>query len=110
MQIIPRSQATTTAWSGGTTTEFYLDPADGSYAKRQFTLRISSATVDLPESDFTLLPDYLRIITPLSGGFTLTYQENPAGTVTLKPLEEAYFDGAMMKNASAISSSVSGWA
>ena len=94
MQIIPRSQATTTAWSGGTTTEFYLDPADGSYAKRQFTLRISSATMDLPESDFTLLPDYLRIITPLSGGFTLTYQENPAGTVTLKPLEEAYFDGA----------------
>ena len=32
---------------------------------RRFDLRISSATVDLEASDFTLLPDYQRIITPL---------------------------------------------
>lgn len=91
---IPRTKAVTTQWSGGTTTEFYLAPATGSYAKREFTIRISSATVDLEASDFTLLPDYNRIITPLKGGFTLTFPEDNNRTVTLKPLELAFFDGA----------------
>ncbi len=91
---IPRSKAVTTRWSGGTTTEFYLYPTTGSYAKREFSIRISSATVDLEASNFTLLPDYNRIITPLQGGFTLTFPEDNHRTVTLKPLDLAFFDGA----------------
>lgn len=90
---IARSQAGTTTWSGGMTTEFYIFPRDGSYKDRRFELRLSSATVDLDASDFTLLPGYDRIITPLTGGFTLTYAET-GDSVTLKPLESAFFDGA----------------
>ncbi|MBO7184929.1 MAG: HutD family protein [Oscillospiraceae bacterium] len=63
----------TSTWSGGTTTELFLYPADGSYAQRNFQLRISSATVDLEESDFTPLPGVMRYITPLQGSFTLTH-------------------------------------
>ena len=93
VSVISRKDAVSTTWSGGTTTEFYLFPRDGSYKERRFDLRISSATVDLEASDFTLLPDYHRIITPLEGGFTLTYKET-GEKVTLAPLEEDFFDGA----------------
>lgn len=83
-----RSDFRTSAWSGGTTTELYLYPEDGSYARRDFRLRISSATVELPESDFTLLPDVERYITPLEGGFTLIHPgQSP---VTLAPLAAPY--------------------
>lgn len=63
----------TSHWSGGTTTELYLYPENGSYAQRDFKFRISSATVEPEESDFTLLPGVERFITPLAGGFTLTH-------------------------------------
>ena len=94
IQAIPRSQAVTTRWSGGNTTEFYIFPQDSTYAQRDFQIRISSATVDDPESDFTLLPDFNRIICPLQGGFTLTFPEDGQRQVTLGPLDEAFFDGA----------------
>ena len=91
---LSRAQAVTTRWSGGTTTEFYIDPPGSAYARRDFAVRISSATVDLEASDFTLLPDYNRIILPLKGGFTLTFPEDGNRQVTLGPLEQASFDGA----------------
>ncbi len=78
----------TALWSGGTTTEIFLWPPEGSYATREFTVRISSAQVDLPESDFTALPGVQRWITPLTGGFTLTHPGKPP--ITLAPLEYPY--------------------
>lgn len=94
IQKISRSTASTSHWSGGTTTEFYIYPPNKSYAGRDFAIRISSATVDLEESDFTLVQGYQRIITPLQGGFTLTFPEDGNRQVTLAPLEEAFFDGS----------------
>lgn len=78
----------TSRWSGGTTTELYLYPEGGSYARREFLFRISSATVDLAESDFTPLPGVERYITPLSGGFTLTHPDT--APVVLGPLAPPY--------------------
>lgn len=66
----PESRRITT-WSGGKTTELYLFPTDGSYAERRFLFRVSSATVDLPESRFTTLPGVTRYLTPLTEGFYL---------------------------------------
>ncbi len=84
----------TSAWSGGTTTEVFIWPEGASYAAREFAFRISSARVDLPESDFTPLPGVTRYITPLTGGFTLTHK---AGTpVVMAPLDAPYrFDGGI---------------
>ena len=45
----------TSTWAGGTTTQLYLYPENGSYANRDFLFRISSATVDLEESGFGVL-------------------------------------------------------
>ena len=62
-----------TNWSGGKTTELFLYPSDGSYAERRFQIRISSATIDTPESHFTELPGVVRYLTPLSEGFYLKW-------------------------------------
>ncbi len=79
-------------WSGGKTKELAIFPADSRYADREFIYRISSATVDLDESDFTLLPDYDRVLMVLQGSSVLTY--NGKKTVHLNELEQDCFDGA----------------
>lgn len=78
----------TSTWAGGTTTELYLYPEDGSYAQRDFRIRISSATVETEESDFTLLPGVERFITPLDGTFVLTHPDMPP--VKMEALDEPY--------------------
>ncbi len=75
-------------WSGGSTTELFIWPEGADYAKREFALRVSSARVDLQESDFTPLPGVTRYITPLTGGFTLTHPDSLP--VTMCPLAEPY--------------------
>ena len=75
-------------WSGGSTTELFIWPEGADYTKREFTLRVSSARVDLEESDFTPLAGVTRYITPLTGGFTLTHPDT--APVVMGPLSEPY--------------------
>lgn len=75
-------------WSGGSTTELFIWPEGADYARREFTLRVSSARVDLEESDFTPLMGVTRYITPLTGGFTLTHPGT--APVVMGPLSEPY--------------------
>ena len=79
-------------WSGGKTKELAIFPADSKYADREFIYRLSSATVDLEESDFTMLPDYDRVLMVLQGSTVLTY--NGKKSVHLNELEQDSFDGA----------------
>lgn len=65
-------------WSGGTTTQIAIAPQGALYADRDFLWRLSSATVDLDESDFTPLPDYHRLIAPLRGEMELTHDGGPS--------------------------------
>lgn len=91
--IIKKEDYKVSQWSGGTTTEIYLAPVDGSYAERRFDFRISSATVDLEESDFTMLDGVKRYLTILEGGMDLTFNEQTCRQVTLKPYEVVEFMG-----------------
>ncbi len=75
-------------WSGGSTTELFIWPEGADYAKREFALRVSSAWVDLEESDFTPLQGVTRYITPLTGGFTLTHPGSVP--VVMGPMAEPY--------------------
>lgn len=70
---LTKAQQTVSTWSGGTTTQLFIWPENADYASREFQLRISSATVELAESDFTSLPGVERYIIPLDGSFTLTH-------------------------------------
>lgn len=78
-------------WSGGITKQIAIAPADAVYGERSFLWRVSSATVDLEESQFTPLPDYQRWITTLEGSVTLTH--DGGAPIHLEPYEIHQFDG-----------------
>ena len=78
-------------WSGGTTTQIAIAPQGAQYGDRDFLWRLSSATVDLDESDFTPLPDYHRLIAPLKGEMVLTH--DGGAPVALQPYQVHAFDG-----------------
>ena len=82
----------TAAWSGGTTTQLLIAPEGANYAARDFLWRVSSATVELGESDFTPLPDYERLIATLRGEITLTH--NGGAPLRLHPFEVHAFSGS----------------
>lgn len=81
----------TTQWSGGTTTQLAIAPQGALYADRDFLWRVSSATVELDESDFTPLPDYERFISTVHGEMTLSH--NGGAELTLRPGDVHAFDG-----------------
>ena len=82
----------TTVWSGGTTTQLAIAPSGARYARRDFLWRVSSATVETEESDFTPLPDYERLIATLRGEIRLRHNDGPP--ILLRPLEVHRFSGA----------------
>ena len=82
---------TTSRWSGGTTTELLIRPRGAVYGRRDFSCRVSSATVDLDSSTFTALPDYDRLIATLEGTVTLTH--DGSAPFILSPYQVHAFDG-----------------
>lgn len=78
-------------WSGGTTTQISIGPEGAVYANRDFLWRLSSATVDLEQSDFTALPDYNRFIATLEGEIDVVHNQGEA--IHLAPYKIHAFDG-----------------
>jgi uncharacterized protein len=73
LEIIRKSDQITSAWSGGTTTQLYIHPQDSSYQGRNFLFRISTATVDAEESQFTRLPGVSRQLMILDGSLKIDH-------------------------------------
>ena len=90
--ILTKDQFKKSKWSGGTTTELFISPQGSSYQERNFDIRISSATVDIEESDFTKLPNYNRALMILSGELEIIHQGEY--TKKLTQYECDYFEGA----------------
>ena len=80
------------AWSGGTTTQLAIAPEGARYADRSFLWRVSSAAVELEESEFTALPAYWRLLATLEGEIALRHDGGEP--LRLRPLEVHGFDGA----------------
>ncbi len=78
-------------WSGGSTTQLYISPANASYTERNFDFRLSSAKVEVPESTFTVLPSVTRKLMVLEGEITLTHEN--AHSKTLQKYEIDVFNG-----------------
>lgn len=74
MYIIRKETLETKTWSGGTTTELSISPQGSDYAERVFDFRVSSATVDLLESNFTPLPGVKRYLMILDGEMTIVHE------------------------------------
>ena len=73
LKLLQSADYLTTMWSGGTTKQLLIFPASAVYANRDFIWRVSSATVELDESDFTPLPDYCRFISTVEGCISLSH-------------------------------------
>ncbi|MFZ5352831.1 MAG: HutD family protein [Bacillota bacterium] len=74
LNIIRKQQLRTKSWSGGTTTQLAIHPADSEYEKRNFTWRLSTAVIEVEESQFTDLPGYKRILMILDGELDLVHE------------------------------------
>lgn len=92
-KLLTREDYVTTSWSGGTTTQLAIAPEGAVYADRDFTWRLSSATVELDHSDFTPLPDYHRFLAVLDGGIQLKIDAGEPFPLT--PGQVVEFDGGV---------------
>ena len=90
IKVIGKEEYAVSNWNGGSTREIFLYPEDGSYKERQFGLRISSATIDIEESDFTSLPGVHRYLTMLKGEVSLAMDGKISNH---KPMEIIEFEG-----------------
>lgn len=91
ISIIRKENQNETTWSGGKTRELFIYPQDSKYENRNFKFRISSATVELEESQFTKLEGIFRILMPLNGKLKIKY--NDSAEKTLNAFEKDEFWG-----------------
>lgn len=82
----------TTKWSGGSTTELYIHPSAATYAAGNYNFRISSATVEIENSDFTILPGVSRQLMVLKGSIKLSHKNHHE--MQLNKREIDCFDGS----------------
>lgn len=81
MEHITAKSLKTALWQGGTTTELYIFPKDSVYKERNFLFRVSTATIEAPDSTFTTLPGIQRKIMILEGKITLTHADRYSKTL-----------------------------
>ena len=84
MREIFENEFITSNWSGGTTSQIFIEPENASVKNKDFDFRISSATCDLDKSEFTPYNGFTRYITPLDGNLKLV---NNGNIVNLLPFE-----------------------
>lgn len=89
--ILTPNHFQTSQWSGGSTTQLYIFPANATYAARDFELRISTAKVEVTESTFTTLPGVDRKLMILEGAINITHEGQYSKH--LKPFEVDEFSG-----------------
>ena len=80
-------------WSGGKTKQLYLFPPTGHYGKREFDYRLSTATVELAESQFSDLSGFHRILMSLDHTLHLHNASRQEETV-LAPFTPYVFEGS----------------
>lgn len=92
IRVIRSEEQKTSEWSGGVTTQLAIWPEGADYATRNFDWRISTARVELEESNFTALPGISRWLMLLEGRIHLAH--DGIGELDMVPFENvARFDG-----------------
>ncbi len=75
-QIIRKDLIFPNLWSGGKTYELFIYPQCSVYHARDFVFRISTASIENDESEFTSLPGFSRDIMPLTGNLLINHHEH----------------------------------
>ena len=94
---IPFKNYKRSEWSGGTTTQLYIDPPEADYQKRNFNFRISTAKVKDEKSVFTSLPGVSRKIMVLEGEIIIHHEDHY--TKKLSRLDVDAFEGDWVTSA-----------
>lgn len=92
IEIIKKDELEVNSWSGGTTTQLAIYPKNAIYSERNFKWRLSSAKVEVDESDFTFLPGINRIIMIIEGELILEHEGHHKSI--LKPFAQDRFSGS----------------
>lgn len=74
ISVIKKKDYKVSEWSGGTTTELYIYPKESKYSELDFKWRLSSAKVDIEESEFTHLSGIDRKIMVIDGKLVLDHR------------------------------------
>ena len=80
-------------WSGGKTKQLYLSPSTGDYGQREFDYRLSTATVEAAESEFSDLSGFHRILMSLDHPLRLLNASRQEETA-LDPFTPYFFEGS----------------
>lgn len=91
IELIKIEDQITSIWSGGTTTQLYIWLPNSTLQKRDFDFRISSAIVEVEESEFTSFVDYDRLLMVLNGELEIVHENQYSKT--LKQYEVDSFSG-----------------
>lgn len=91
IKVICKSEQKASLWSGGITTQLAIYPETADYQKRDFLWRLSSAQVDVEESEFTHLPGIWRKIMIIEGQMLLEHKGQHRAR--LQPFEQDSFSG-----------------
>lgn len=90
--IHPINPTKTISWASGTSTELFVFPAHGNFQTRDFDFRISTATVEAEETNFSDFSGLTRILMVLKGKLTLIHENRY--TKELETFDQDRFDGA----------------
>jgi environmental stress-induced protein Ves len=82
----------TISWASGTSTELFIFPSDGNFQKRTFDFRISTATVQVEETNFSDFSGLTRILLILNGNLSLNHEGKYFKE--LKTFDQDRFDGS----------------
>ncbi len=91
-RIIDSSVYQTSGWLGGKTQELYLFPPKSDYSRRDFEFRLSTATVELEQSQFTVLPGVKRLLVTLDKPLRLR-NVTQGEEIDLAPFQVYAFEG-----------------
>lgn len=90
-EIIRNQDVKVANWSGGTTSELFIYPKIADFKKLNFSFRLSRATIEVEESNFTALPKVKRKLMLLDGELELIHEGEHSKS--LKPFEFDVFSG-----------------
>lgn len=91
VRLLTTNDYSTSNWSGGETKQLFIYPCDSDFKSRNFDFRISTATVNLDESNFTSLSGFSRKLMVLEGETKLIHENHHSKK--LKKFEVDSFEG-----------------
>ena len=75
IEIIKKHQQKESVWSGGKTNQIYIHPSNSTLQDRDFDFRISSAIVEVENSEFTSFNGYDRALMVLNGELEIVHED-----------------------------------